>query len=253
MSSTINSAFRRIDTEYRSGGWGSPAGAGVAYAPAAPPRLFSAARAYDKLIGLSLITLLCALAGWLVVPVGIAWACVFVAFAIALVSWFRMRWAKVLAPAYAVAEGVALGAISAAYATFGSGIVPTAIVFTAGVFVGALIVYRTGLVRVTPRMVAMAGMGALGIMAVALLSLFISVPGLTSFGPLGVVIGALCLVVAVLNLFTDFQFVDRSQALGVSADAEWAAAFAMLTALVLVYLSMLRILASAYGGGGRRR
>jgi uncharacterized YccA/Bax inhibitor family protein len=35
---------------------------------------------------------------------------------------------------------------------------------------------------------------------------------------------------------------------GMPADAEWSAAFAMMTALVLVYISMLRILASAYGG-----
>jgi len=38
----------------------------------------------------------------------------------------------------------------------------------------------------------------------------------------------------------------------VSAEAEWAAAFAMMTALVLVYISMLRILGAAYGGGRRR-
>jgi uncharacterized YccA/Bax inhibitor family protein len=246
MSTSIDTAFKRIDKEYR--------GHGSQQAPMGQAQTFSAARAYDKLIALATIVLVCAIAGWLVVPVGVAFACVFVAFGIVLVSWFRMRWAKVLAPAYAVTEGIALGAISAAYQTVGHGIVPVAIVFTAGVFVTALFLYRTGLVRVTHRMVAMASMGAVGLLAAVVLSLFIPGHlGFSSFGPWGIIIGVVCLGIAVLNLFTDFDYVHRSEQMGVSADAEWAAAFAMLTALVLVYLSILRILASFYGGGGGRR
>jgi uncharacterized YccA/Bax inhibitor family protein len=237
MSQQINSAFKRIDTTP----W-APAGMGT------PTPRFSANRAYDKLIALSTIVLVAAVFGWLVVPAGLAFACLFVAFGLALVSWFRMGWAKVLAPAYAVTEGIALGAISAAYATLGHGIVPTAMVFTAAVFVACMVLYRTGLVRVTPRFASLAFMGIIGIVAVSVLSLFISIPGVNSFGSFGLIFGALCLGVAVLSLFTDFDYVRRSEALGVSAEGEWAAAFAMLTAMVLVYLSMLRILASAYGG-----
>jgi uncharacterized YccA/Bax inhibitor family protein len=237
MSQTINSAFNRIDKNP----W-APGGMGVV-----TPR-FSANRAYDKLIALSTVVLVAAIFGWLVVPAGLAFACVFVAFGLAIASWFRMGWAKFLAPAYAVTEGIALGAISASYATLGHGIVPTAMVFTAAVFVACMVLYRTGLVRVTPRFASLAFMGILGIVAVSVLSLFISIPGVNSFGSFGLIFGALCLGVAVLSLFTDFDYVRRSEMLGVSADAEWAAAFAMLTAMVLVYLSMLRILASAYGG-----
>jgi uncharacterized YccA/Bax inhibitor family protein len=250
MSTTIDSAFKRIDTEYRSGK-GAPLQPRLA-----PGDTFKASRAYDKLILLCTITLVSAIAGWLVVPVGLAFACVFIAFGIVLVSWFRMRWAKVLAPAYAVAEGIALGAISASYATVGHGIVPVAIVFTGAVFVTCLALYRTGLVRVTPRMVSLAIMGAVGIMVVSVLSLALSVfdlPNVSGLGPIGLIIGVVFLGVAILNLFTDFQWVDRSEQMGDSADAEWAAAFAILTALVLVYLSILRILAVLYGGGGRRR
>jgi uncharacterized YccA/Bax inhibitor family protein len=233
--STIDTAFRRIDG---------------AYPGLEQSTRFSAKGAFNKVAGLSLITLAAAIASWVFVPVGVAFACIFVAFGIVLVSWFRMRWARYLAPAYAVAEGVALGAISSSYETFGHGIVPVAIVFTGAVFFACLALYRTGLVRVSPRMVSLAAMGAAGLIAVSVLSIFISVPGLNSFGPWGIAIGALCLGVAVLNLFADFDFVYRSERMGVSADAEWAAAFAILTALVLVYLSILRILASA--GGGRR-
>ena len=238
MSQTTNNAFKRID---RYSEWG-PAGLG------APTERFKASRAYDKLIGLTTVVLVAAVLGAFVVPVGIAFACVLVAFGLAVVSWFKMQWARYLAPAYAVTEGIALGAISRAYSSLGHHIIPVAIVFTGAVFLGCLGLYRTGLVRVTPRFAAMAGIGAIGVMAVAVLSLCGLAPSLSGFGTIGLVVGILFLGVAILNLFTDFDYVRRSEQLGVSAEGEWAAAFAMLTALVLVYISLLRILASVYGG-----
>lgn len=248
MSTAVGNAFKRIDTEYRSG---SGSLGGHLGGPLAPTARFKASRAYDKVIGLTILVLVSAIAGWAVVPVGAAFGCMIVAFVVIMVAWFRIRWARWLAPVYAVTEGIALGAISGAYATLGSGIVPTAVVFTAAVYLGALVAYRTGLVRVTPRMVTMAMMGAFGIIAVSILSMFIGVPGVNSFGSLGIVFGVLCLAVAVFNLFVDFDFINRSEAMGAPAEAEWAAALAVLSALVLVYLSILRILASVYGG--RRR
>jgi len=257
MNTTVRSAFKRIDTEYRQpAGWGGPAAPAALMTPGylSPPTVFSANRAFDKLILLCIVALVSGVVGYLAVPAGVAFGCMVVAFGLVLVGWFRMRWAKVIAPAYSVLEGVALGSISASYASIGHGIVPTAIVFTAAVFVAALVLYRTGLVRVTPRMMSLAFMGALGLVAVGLLSLIgLSVPGLNSFGNAGLIFGIMALAIAVLNLFTDFEYVTRSEAMGISADAEWSAAFAMMTALVLVYISMLLILGSAYGGGGRRR
>jgi uncharacterized YccA/Bax inhibitor family protein len=240
MSNTMNTAFKRIGTEYGSGqqvggGW-------------APTHAFKASRAYDKLIGLSIVVLVSAIAGWAFVPAGVAVVAMFVAFGVVLVSWFKMALAKYLAPVYAVLEGIALGAISGSFATLGGGIIPMAVVFTAAVFVGCLVLYRTGLIRVTPRFARIAGVGAFGVVAVSILSLFIGIPGVNTFGPLGVVFGVLCLGVAVFNLLTDFDFVQRAEMMGISADAEWSAALAMLTAMVLVYISMLRIIASMYGG-----
>jgi uncharacterized YccA/Bax inhibitor family protein len=222
-------------------------GSGPQWAPPAEP--FQAKRAYDKLLTLTVLTVVTGVVGYVAVPVGLAFACLVVAFGLIILSYFRVRWSKVIAPAYAVFEGLGLGAVSASYATLGHGIVPVAIVFTGAVFVAALALYRTGLVKVTPRMTALAVMGGFGIMIVAALSLVgLSLPGLNSFGPLGVVIGVVFLAVAVLNLFNDFAFVDKAESAGLPADAEWSAALAMMTALVLVYISMLRIIASLYGG-----
>ncbi|MBO0731463.1 MAG: Bax inhibitor-1/YccA family protein, partial [Acidimicrobiaceae bacterium] len=251
MNTAVRSAFQRIGTEYRP--VPAPAGPGQPYPPYAPVRTFSASRALDKLIALCIVAVVSAAFGYAVVPRGVAFACMVLAFGVVLVSWFRMGWARVLAPAYSLLQGVALGSVSAAYASVAHGIVPLAIVFTAAVFVGALVLYRTGLVRVTPRMMSLAFMGALGIVAIGVLSLIgLSLPGVNSFGTAGLVFGLFAMAVAVLNLFADFEYMTRAEAAGISAEAEWAAAFAIMTALVLVYISMLRILASAYGGGGRR-
>lgn len=277
----MKSAFDRIQTEYAG-----PAPGGTGYAapgaaaPAAPPTApgydgppppagfgghpgdqspyapterFSANRAYDKLAGLSLSALVCGIIGYFAVPPGTAYGFMVVAFVLVLVGWFRMRWARYLAPVYSVIEGLALGSVSKLFASFGHGIVPTAIIFTAAVFVGALVLYRTGLVRVTPRLMSLAFMGALGIVAVGLLSLLgLPIPGLSNLTGAGLVFSILALGVAVLNLFTDFEYVMQSEVRGAPAEAEWTAAFAMMTALVLVYISMLRILGAAYGGGRRQ-
>ena len=250
MSNTaVKSAFQRIDTEYRPAA-GPPPGYAGPYAPVEP---FSANRAFDKLAGLCILALVAGIIGFFAVPPATAFGFMVVAFVLVLVAWFRMQWARYLAPTYSVVEGLALGTVSRQFSSFGHGIVPMAIVFTAAVFAASLILYRTGLVRVTPRMVSLAVMGGFGILAVALLSLLgLSVPGLDTLTGAGLVFSVLLLGLAVLNLFTDFEFVMQAQAQGVSAEGEWAAAFAMMTALVLVYISMLRILGAAYGGGGRR-
>lgn len=245
----MDRAFGRIGAEY-----GPASTPGLPADPFASATRFSAARTFDKLILLTTIALAAGVVGYLAVPAGVAFGCMAVAFVLTLATWWRMSLARWVAPAYSVCEGLALGSVSAAYASVGHGIIPTAIAFTAAVFLGCLALYRTGLVRVTPRMAGLALVGALGLLVVGVLSLLgLALPGVSSLGPLGLVFGAVALGIAVLNLFVDFDWVARSEALGVSADGEWPAAFAMMTALVLVYISILRILGAAYGAGSRRR
>ena len=105
---------------------------------------------------------------------------------------------RYLAPTYAVVEGLALGAVSKLFASFGHGIVLVAIVFTAGVFVAALVLYRTGLVQVTPRMMSLALMGGFGILVVSALSLIgVSLPGVNELSGAGLVFSVLALEITV--------------------------------------------------------
>jgi uncharacterized YccA/Bax inhibitor family protein len=236
------------------GSWGGGGGGGGWGSGATPvTERFSAARTYDKLLTLVVIAVVAGAVGWIFVPAGAAFACMLVAFALAMTSWFRPRWAKVTAPAYAVFEGLALGSVSNVYSSLGHGIIPVAVAFTGAVFLGCLVLYRTGLVRVTPKMMAIAGLGAFGIVIVSLLSLVgLAIPGTNDVSsPIALIFGVVLLGVAVLNLFTDFAYVTQAEQMGLPAEAEWASAFAMMTALVLVYIAMLRIAAFAFGGGRR--
>jgi uncharacterized YccA/Bax inhibitor family protein len=144
-------------------------------------------------------------------------------------------------------EGLALGVISRLYNDVSHGIVPIAVVATAAIFLGTLVAYRTGLVRVTNRFIMITVVMSFGLLAAMLVTIFgLQIPGLGSNGTTLVVFGLLYLVVAVMDLFVDFEFVNRAAKAGISADAEWYAAFIIMFAVVMVYLALLRIL------GGRR-
>jgi uncharacterized YccA/Bax inhibitor family protein len=59
------------------------------------------------------------------------------------------------------------------------------------------------------------------------------------------IFGAIALCVGVLNLFVDFAQIEAMEQRGAHKDGEWYGALILLTSLVLVYLSILRILASS--------
>jgi uncharacterized YccA/Bax inhibitor family protein len=237
MSAATKKNFATLNREYRSA------------TPVA--HTFSAAHAYDKLLTLSVLAIGAGVFGYLALNDAETIVCVIVAFVMSLVATRRIRWAKFLAPAYAVIEGLALGAISSVYSNFKDGIVPEAVVLTAGIFFGCLVIYRTGLVRVTPKWVSFVTVGCVALIALFALSILgVAIPGVSSFGAWGVIVGLITLAVGVASLFVDFDYVRQSEMLGVTAEAEWAAALMMLISVVLVYLSILRILASTSGGRG---
>ena len=73
-------------------------------------------------------------------------------FVCAIVLTFKPKLARVLAPIYAIAQGVFVGAISKVFNTAYDGIVIQAVGITLGVFVTMLVLYRTGVIRVTDKM-----------------------------------------------------------------------------------------------------
>lgn len=203
-------------------------------------RRFTTEGALNKAGLLGLVALLVGTVAYIGnLSIGVAFVAMIVGLGVGLWCSFSPRRAPVLAPLYAVAEGLVLGVISRFYADNGTHVVPLAIVGTVAVVAGVWTIHRTGLVRVTNRFVQVTSV----MMLVALAIMVVMI--LTGWGIAGVggllVFGVLYLVLAVMSLFIDFSFVDRAAQAGIDADAEWFSAYTILVASVMVYLALLRI------------
>jgi uncharacterized YccA/Bax inhibitor family protein len=213
--------------------------------PPAPPaaggtRTFTADGALNKTGLLGLLALVVGAVAYLGnLPMGVAVVAMIAGLGVALWCIFRPRLAPVLAPIYAVAEGAVLGIISRFYADQGAHVVTLAVVGTVAIVAGVWGVYRTGLVKVGHRFFMTTLVVTLGLLVVMMAA------WLTGWGMSGMsgllIFGVLYLIIAVMNLFVDFSFVDRAEAAHLDADAEWFSAFTILISSVMVYLALLRI------------
>jgi uncharacterized YccA/Bax inhibitor family protein len=172
-----------------------------------------------------------------------------VALVAGLVICFRQTWAPVLAPIYAIAEGLLLGGISAGFEARYPGIVIQAVGCTFGTLFCLLMAYQSGMIRATENL-------KLGIVAatggIALLYLVMFVAGLFGFplfsallgsGLVGVGFSLVVVAIAALNLVLDFDFIEQAAERGAPKYLEWYAAFALMVTLVWLYMEILRLLA----------
>ena len=166
------------------------------------------------------------------------------------VIMFKPHLAKVLAPVYAVVEGVLLGAVTVTIESQPGldGIAGQAALGTVGVLGVMLFLYRTGVIKVTQRfrMIVMAATGAIFLTYLAsfVLGFFgIEFGFLHGNSLLSIGISLLVIGVAALNLALDFDFIERAAAAGLDEQMEWYAAFGLLVTLVWLYLEILRLLA----------
>jgi uncharacterized YccA/Bax inhibitor family protein len=167
----------------------------------------------------------------------------------AFATIFKKEWAGVTAPLYAIAEGFALGGISAMFELKYHGIVIQAVGLTFGVLAVMLVAYRAGWIRVTDKF-RMGVVGATG--AIALLYLvdmglnaFTSMPGIGFIhegGFLGIGFSLLVVGIAAMNLALDFDMIDHGTSQGAPKYMEWYGAFALMLTLVWLYMEILRLL-----------
>jgi len=173
-------------------------------------------------------------------------------FIVALVTVFKPKASPYTAPLYAVLEGLLLGGVSALYNARFAGLPLQAVTLTFGVFAALLLVYRTGIVRVTQnfRLGVFAATGGIAIMYLLsfVLRLFgVQMAFLHDSSPLSIGISLVVVVVAALNLVLDFDFIERGVEHGAPRFMEWYAAFGLLVTLVWLYLEILRLLGKLQG------
>jgi uncharacterized YccA/Bax inhibitor family protein len=176
------------------------------------------------------------------------WLASFAAFFVAIFLTINPRRAALLGVVYAILQGYCLGAISAAFNAQTEGIVSAAILSTIGVFVVALFLYLTRIIRPTQKLAfgVIAGMGGL-----ALLYLFVWVLAIFDWGFLyseqfrtvGIVVTIIAVVLAALSLTLDFGFIEACVENDAPKFMEWYAAYGLMVTLIWLYITLLRLFA----------
>lgn len=180
----------------------------------------------------------------------LAWGGMIVGFVLVLALFFKPQLARIIAPIYAVAQGVFVGAISRGYETYYDGIVIQAAGATVAVFGVMLVLYRMRIIKVTQRFRMIVTTATIGVMVfygiafvIRLIAGADSVSFLSSPSLLGIGFSVLVAGLAAFNLALDFDFIERGAEEGLDKKFEWYAAFGLLVTIIWLYLEMLRLLA----------
>jgi len=155
---------------------------------------------------------------------------------------------------YAALEGLFVGAASFLFANVvssgGPGMIAQAIFGTIGVFVGMLVVYKTGAIRVTPKLTRMLVAAMFGVLAIMLLNFVLAMFGvgggegfgIRSGGPLAIIFSLVCIGLAAFMFLIDFDSADQMIRAGAPEKAAWGIALGLTVTLVWLYIEILRLL-----------
>jgi uncharacterized YccA/Bax inhibitor family protein len=204
-----------------------------------------------KTVTLLGLTSLVAAITWMVAPVGALYplwiTAALVGFVVGLVISFAQVTNPIVIGAYAVVEGVLLGAVSKAYEIRWPGIVASAVIATLGVFTVMAGLYKFRIIRATPRFMKVVIGIASGLAVVMLVNFVIylisgSVTPLRDGGPIAVIFSLICIVVAALMFVVSFRQIEDGIQAGLPRKYGWLGAFGILVEIVWMYLEFLRLL-----------
>lgn len=169
-----------------------------------------------------------------------------------IVSVMKPHLSPTTAPIYALLEGLFVGSVSAMYGAAFDGIVFQAITLTLALLFIMLMIYKSGLVKVTDKLRTGVIMATGAIFVVYLinfvLSFFgISIPYLHESGMIGIGISIAIIGVACLNFLLDFDNFDKGESMGLPRYYEWFFSMGLLITLVWLYVEMLSLLSRISG------
>ncbi|MCV7191983.1 Bax inhibitor-1/YccA family protein [Mycolicibacterium brumae] len=157
---------------------------------------------------------------------------------------------------YAVLEGMFVGSISFVFANMvvsgisAGALISQAVLGTLGVFFGMLVVYKTGAIRVTPKLTRMVVAGLFGVLFLALGNFLLSIfgvnggegLGLRSGGAIAIIFSLVCIGLAAFMFLIDFDQADQAIRAGAPEKAAWGIALGLTVTLVWLYVEILRLL-----------
>ncbi len=155
--------------------------------------------------------------------------------------------APILAPIYAVVEGLFVGTVSAYYAYMFNGIIFQAASLTMAIMFTMLFLYKSGLVKVTDKFRAGISMAVGGIMIYYLVNIVlhflgINIPYIHDGGMLSIGICGFIIVIASMNLLLDFDNFHKGEAQRAPQYMEWMYGMGLLFTLIWLYVEILRML-----------
>jgi uncharacterized YccA/Bax inhibitor family protein len=191
-----------------------------------------------------------------ILPAGAWIGAVIVGLILGLVIAFQRMANPALVVVYSVVEGVFLGLVSRAFESAFSGIVVQAVLGTFGVFFVMAFLYKSRVIRATPKFVRIVTGAVIGLVVVMLgnlvLSLFDVTTGLRGNGDgsvswIAIAFSLVCIVVASLTFVLDFAQIEQAVQAGMPKRYAWTCAFGILVGLVWLYLEILRLLSYLRG------
>ncbi len=199
-----------------------------------------------KIAGLFTLLLAGAFLAWNVPAIQALWLpSVFVALGLAMWITFSKKIRPAAVIAYAVIEGIFIGAISFFFEYMYPGIVMNAVIGTLTTAGAMFTAYSLGWVKVNARFTrvmtfALIGYAGFGLVNL-IVGLFTNSSGIygTQFGWLAGLVGV---GLAAFTLNLDFEDIAQGAAQGLPREVEWKAAFGLLVTMVWLYLEVLRLL-----------
>jgi uncharacterized YccA/Bax inhibitor family protein len=236
---------------YGSHTYAVPTDPRAAWAPPAAPDVMTIDDVVVKTVSLLGTAVIAAAATWIAVPDTAMMPIWIAAMLIGLVLGLVISFAQITNPvvliAYAAVEGVFLGAVSKAFETRWDGIVLQAVIATLGVFFTMAALYKTRIIRATPKFTRIVIGAAAGLAVVTIVNLLITMftgtaGPLRDGGGLAIIFSLVCIVVAALMFVVTFGQIEDGVRAGLPRRYGWLGAFGILVELVWLYLEVLRLI-----------
>lgn len=155
---------------------------------------------------------------------------------------------KLMAPIYAISEGVLIGGASLILEQAYPGIAIQAVSLTMLALFSMLALFKAGLIKCSEKFRSVIFISTLSICGIYLINFIghffnMQIPFLFTSSPIGIGFSLIVVGIAALNLIIDFDFIEKGSQYFLPKNMEWYGAFGLMVTLVWLYIEIINLLA----------